>query len=67
MNASGRPNTCKSNGAAMHSGRRVRNTYTTYPSQEDNLEKFGLILRTILEWHHFKMKATVVKDGYASD
>ena len=43
MNASGRPNTCKSDGIgelAFHeSGARVRNTYVTYLIQGDSLSK----------------------------
>ncbi len=43
MNASGRPNTCKSDGieelAFLESGARVRNTYVTYPYQGDSLSK----------------------------
>jgi hypothetical protein len=46
MNASGRPNTCKSNGIgelAFHeSGVRVRNAYATYLNQGDSPKKFGL-------------------------
>ena len=30
----------------MTTGARVRNAYVTYPIQEDNPEKFGLILHT---------------------
>ena len=49
MNASDRPNTCKSRGimdVAIHSmatGARVSNTYAIYPQQGDSPEKFGLI------------------------
>ena len=49
MNASDRPNTCKSRGiedVAIHlsaTGARVSNAYATYPTQGDNPEKFGLI------------------------
>lgn len=43
MNASGRPNTCKSDGieelAFLESGARVRNTYVTYLNQGDSLSK----------------------------
>ena len=46
MNASGRPNTCKSNGiiqlAGYESGVRVRNAYATYLDQGDSPKKFGL-------------------------
>ena len=49
MNASDRPNTCKSRGSIgvaipqMATGARVSNTYATYLPQGDNPEKFGLI------------------------
>ena len=49
MNASDRPNTCKSRGSeavAIHlsaTGARVSKAYATYPTQGDNPEKFGLI------------------------
>ncbi len=49
MNASDRPNTCKSRGsgaAAMPppaTGARVSNTYATCPPQRDNREKSRLI------------------------
>ena len=46
MNASGRPNTCKSNDseklASHESGARVRNAYATYLNQGDSPKKFGL-------------------------
>lgn len=46
MNASGRPNTCKSNEikglAPYESGARVRNAYATYLNQGDSPKKFGL-------------------------
>ncbi len=46
MNASGRPNTCKSNDseklASHKSGARVRNAYATYLNQGDSPKKFGL-------------------------
>ncbi len=47
MNASGRPNTCKSDGIFSfgrdESGARVRNAYATYPEQGDSPWKRGLI------------------------
>ena len=50
MNASGRPNTCKSRGSTLKSllfmvatGGRVRNAYATCLTQVDNPKKFGLI------------------------
>ena len=52
MNASGRLNTCKSNGkvplAGYTSGARVSNAYATYPLLEDRPKKFGLILHNII-------------------
>jgi hypothetical protein len=48
MNASGRPNTCKSRGSIhfgeMATGERVRNAYATYPLLRDSPGKLGLIL-----------------------
>ena len=49
----------------MTSGARVRNTYATYPLQEDSPEKSGLILRNIVEPHGLMIKAPAVKDGHA--
>ncbi len=55
MNASGRPNTCKSRGSicvAIHkmaTGARVRNAYVTYLKQGDNTEKSVLIPHNTLE------------------
>ena len=49
MNASDRPNTCKSRGSIrvaillMATGARVSNAYVTYLPQGNNPEKFGLI------------------------
>ena len=55
MNASGRPNTCKSRGnrffGMLTTGARVRNAYATYLLLEDSPEKFGLILHSIIRWH----------------
>ena len=71
MNASGRPNTCKSRGNReklafpLTTGARVRNAYATYLLQEYSPEKFGLILHNILFVHMKKIKASVVKDGHA--
>ncbi len=62
MNASGRPNTCKSNGNReklafpLTSGARVRNAYTIYLLLRNSPEKFGLILHSIIEWHHLIIK-----------
>jgi hypothetical protein len=71
MNASGRLNTCKSNGirelAPYESGARVRNTYATYLQPGDSLPKGRLIPHNIMRWHHFIIKSTEVEDGHASD
>ena len=73
MNASGRLNTCKSRGSrdvAIHSlatGKRVRNTYATFPKLEDSPGKPGLIPRNILERHLFNIIAPAVMDGRAPD
>ena len=69
MNASGRPNTCKSNGSTdfglVASGARVRNAYTIYLLQGDSPEKFGLIPHGIYLWHHIYIKDPSVRDEYA--
>ena len=57
MNASGRPNTCKSRGSTyklayrVATGARVRNAYTIYLMLRDSPEKFGLILHGIIDRH----------------
>ena len=60
MNASGRLNTCKSRGSGVAippaTGKRVRNTYTTFLKVGDSPEKFGLIPHKILELHGFDIK-----------
>ena len=69
MNASGRPNTCKSRGKALFgeytTGERVRNAYATYLYLEHSPEKSGLIFHTISRWHHPEMKAPAGLDGHA--
>jgi hypothetical protein len=71
MNASGRPNTCKSNGnrsfGMLTSGARVRNAYVTYPLQGDSPGKLGLIPHSIIRWHLKMIKDLLVMDGHASD
>ena len=71
MNASGRPNTCKSDEIgelALHeSGARVRNAYATYLNQGDSPKKFGLIHRNIMKWHHFIIIDLSLEDGCAAD
>ena len=71
MNASGRPNTCKSRGNRgklafpLTTGERVRNTYATYPLQGDSPEKSGLIPHNFIESHGLMIKAPAVEDGHA--
>ena len=69
MNASGRPNTCKSRGKAFFgeytTGARVSNAYATYLLQEDSPKKFGLILHTIAFSHERAIKVPAVRDGHA--
>ena len=71
MNASGRPNTCKSRGSTVFglvaTGARVRNAYATYPIQGDSPEKFGLIPHGTIRWHLKTIKDLLVKDGHALD
>ena len=72
MNASGRPNTCKSRGnreklaSLLTTGARVSNAYTIYLLQEDSPEKFGLILHGIIGSHGLIIKVSAVEDEYAS-
>ena len=60
MNASGRPNTCKSRGnrelAPLTTGARVRNAYTICLMLRDSPEKFGLIPHGIESRHRFLIK-----------
>ena len=69
MNASGRPNTCKSRGSGVAippaTGVRVRNAYVTHPQQGDNPEKFGLIPHIDAEPHDSASKDLLVTDGHA--
>ena len=61
MNASGRPNTCKSNGirpfGGDESGARVRNAYATHPVQGDSPGKPGLIPHGTAAPHGAAVKA----------
>ena len=71
MNASGKLNTCKSNGNSwcLHqktSGGRVRNVYAIYLLLGYSPEKFGLIPYNIMKSHGFMIKASVVEDEHAS-
>ncbi len=69
MNASGRLNTCKSNGnrsfGMLTSGARVRNTYATYLQEGDSPGKLGLIPHSTIELHGFIVKALALEDGRA--
>ena len=71
MNASDRPNTCKSRGSedvAIHlsaTGARVSNAYATYPTQGNNPEKFGLIPHKIKKLHEILIKGFPVTDEHA--
>ena len=69
MNASGRLNTCKSNGkvplAGYTSGARVRNAYATYLQLENSPEKSGLILHNIQFSPDYWFKVPTVEDGHA--
>ena len=62
MNASGRPNTCKSDGNRdqladpLTSGARVRNAYAIYLVPGYSPGKLGLIPHSIDEWHHLFIK-----------
>jgi hypothetical protein len=44
MNAGGVSKACKSNAVAIRHGKRESNTLVTYPEDEDNPEKSGIIL-----------------------
>ena len=69
MNASGRPNTCKSRGrfffGEIETGGRVRNAYATYPLQGDSPGKLGLIPHSTIERHLEMVKDLLVMDGHA--
>ena len=69
MNASGRLNTCKSNGkvrlGGYTSGARVRNAYATCLQQRDSPEKLGLIPHNMFLPHGKDIKAPAVEDGHA--
>ncbi len=61
MNASGRPNTCKSRGnrelAPLTTGARVRTAYGTYLVQGNSPGKLGLMPRGTTIWHQDVVKA----------
>jgi hypothetical protein len=50
----------------LETGARVRNAYAIYLLQWNSPEKFGLILHSIIEWHHLIIKDLSVKDEHAS-
>ena len=60
MNASGRLNTCKSNGnrgfGPLTIGARVSNAYATYLIEGDSPGKLGLIPHSITESHGLVIK-----------
>ena len=58
MNASDRPNTCKSRGrvAIPETGARVRNAYATYLYLGDSPKKFGLTPHKITVSHDTMIK-----------
>ncbi len=71
MNASGRPNTCKSRGnmvaILMATGARVHNAYEIYPLHGDSPEKFGLIPNKLFRRHLLDKKDLSVMDDHAYD
>jgi hypothetical protein len=69
MNASGRLNTCKSNGqvAILVSGARVRNAYTTCLYLGDSVGKLAVTPHVIVGRHFSAIKTKVDKDWCAYD
>ena len=73
MNASDRPNTCKSRGSKevaillLATGARVSNTYATYLLQGDNPEKSGLIPHNTALLHDNAFKHLWLTDEHAHD
>ncbi len=67
MNASDRPNTCKSRGivAILETGARVRNAYATYLLLGDSFRKRKLTPHNIVESPDLIIKTPVVEDGHA--
>ena len=69
MNASDRPNTCKSRGnrelAPLTTGARVSNAYATFPQDRDSPPKGGLIPNNVPWSHELGMKAPAMNDGDA--
>ena len=69
MNASGRPNTCKSNGTCFgrYSGARVSNAYAICPWEGDSLGKPGVIPHKVAVLPNIATKVEAPKDKRASD
>ena len=67
MNASGRPNTCKSNGVFGHSGARVSNAYAICPWEGDSPGKPGVIPHNVSELPNSDTKVEAPRDKRASD
>ncbi len=63
MNASGRLNTCKSQGRRVlvffETGARVSNAYMTCPEEGDSPGKLGVIRHSPLEFHDFNGKGVI--------
>ena len=51
----------------LATGKRVRNTYTTFLRAGNSPEKFGLIPHSILKRHLFNIKDLSLEDGCAAD
>ena len=71
MNASDRPNTCKSRGSEevaiplSATGARVSNTYPTFRLLRDSLSKERLIPDSMVRLHDSTIKDLLVNDGDA--
>ena len=67
MNASDRPNTCKSRGivAILETGARVRNAYATYLLLGDSFRKRKLTPHNTARPPGLAVKTPVVEDGHA--
>ena len=69
MNASDRPNTCKSRGNDVFgqatTGARVRNAYATYLLQGNSPKKLGLMPHGFILLHGKINKVPAVRDGHA--
>ena len=71
MNASDRPNTCKSRGIryqladTLATGARVSNAYPTFRTLRDSLSKERLIPDSMVRLHDNTIKDLLVNDGDA--